>query len=118
MTIASRRWIGLAGGILLGLDLLGGGGCVVRKLAANGVADSLSGSGGVFATDDDPQLVREAIPASLKAIEGVLEATPRHVGLLTTACSSFTQYAYGFILQDADELEPKDIEAAGVLRDR
>jgi predicted anti-sigma-YlaC factor YlaD len=104
-------------GLLFGLLPFVAGGCV-RQLAVSSLADSLAGSGGVFASDDDPQLIREAAPFSLKLMESVLAETPEHRGLLTTTSSSFTQYAYGFIVQDADELEPRDIAAAKVLRDR
>lgn len=94
------------------------GGCNVKQLAANQMADALSGQGEVFAADDDPQLVREAIPFSLKLMESVLANTPDHRGLLTATASSFTQYAYAFVSEDADELETRDVAGARALRDR
>ena len=93
-------------------------GCSVRQMAVNNLADALSGTGSVFASDDDPELIREATPFSLKLMESVLAQTPRHKELLTTTSSSFTQYTYAFIEQDADELETRDIAAATALRDR
>jgi predicted anti-sigma-YlaC factor YlaD len=92
-------------------------GCV-KELATDTLADSLAASGSTFASDDDPQLVRDAAPFSLKLTESVLAETPKHRGLLLAAASEFTQYAYGFILQDADRLETHDIGAASELRDR
>jgi predicted anti-sigma-YlaC factor YlaD len=84
----------------------------------NQLAEALAESGQTFASDDDPELVRDAAPFSLKMMESVLAETPRHRGLLTAASSGFTQYAYGFIQQDADVLETRDIAAAEALRDR
>ncbi|MCX5659490.1 MAG: TRAP transporter TatT component family protein [Planctomycetota bacterium] len=93
-------------------------GCSIKHMAANGLADALAGTGGAFASDDDPQLIREATPFSLKLIESVLAETPKHRGLLEAASRGFTQYAYAFLQQDADELETRDIAAANLLRGR
>jgi hypothetical protein len=72
---------------------------------ANIVADSLGGEGGVFASDDDPELVREAIPFGLKTIEALIQGSPENEKLLLAAASGFAQYAYGFVLPDAEEIE-------------
>jgi hypothetical protein len=77
-------------------------------LIANIAGGALSGEGSAFREDDDPELVREAIPFGLKAIESLLESSPDNPKLLAAACSGFTQYAYAFVLQDAEELEPTD----------
>ena len=93
-------------------------GCSINRMAANRLADALAGSGVVFASDNDPELVREAVPFSLKLMEGVLQETPKHRGLLLAAARGFTQYAYAFVQQDADEVESRDLAAARALRDR
>jgi len=62
-------------------------------------------SGTTYAEDDDPELVRAAVPFGLKTMEGLLEDRPRHEGLLTTLASGFTQYGYAFVQEDADEAE-------------
>ena len=43
---------------------------------------------------------------------------PEHKGLLLTACSGFTQYAYAFVQTDAELIEPKDYEASVAGRER
>ena len=86
--------------------------CSVRKLALSSTADALAASGGTYARDDDPELIREAAPFSLKAMEGVLAETPDHVGLLTATARGFTQYSYAFVQQDGEELEATDIKRA------
>lgn len=116
------NWLGSIWAKLVVLPLLAvlplGAGCGVKQFAAIQVADALSGTGDVFASDDDPQLVREALPFSLKLMESILEQTPNHVGLLTSAASSFTQYSYAFLVQDADVMEPKDLAGSQVVREQ
>ena len=104
----------------LGLLLLAAltSGCSVRNYAVNSVGDALAASGSSFATDYDPELIRGAAPFSLKLMESILSEAPRHAGLLAAASSGFTQYAYAFVQQDADEAEARDVAAARALRNR
>ena len=85
----------------------------------NRVANAVSKSGDSFASDDDPELVRDAVPFGLKTMEGLLEDTPRHEGLLTALASGFTQYGYAFVQADADlaDLEGR-LDAARAGRER
>jgi predicted anti-sigma-YlaC factor YlaD len=94
-------------------------GCSVRGVATRAVADAVSAGGGGYGADDDPELVRDAVPFGLKAMEGLLEEQPRHAGLLAALASGFTQYAYAFVQQEADarELEGRSAEARA-LRSR
>lgn len=94
------------------------GGCSVRQAAINRVADAVAGGGSTYAADDDPELVRAAAPFSLKLTESLLAETPRHKPLLAAAARGFTQYAYAFVQQDADELEERDVAASTVLHER
>jgi hypothetical protein len=89
-------------------------------LMANIAANALSGEGSSFATDDDPELVKEAIPFGLKTMESVLESSPDHTRLLAAACSGFTQYAWGFVQEDAEELDATDPvrSRAGIARSK
>ena len=102
--------------ILAGLIVLCG--CSLRRLAVNQFGDALANGGGVFATDDDPELIRQAVPFGLKLQESLLAESPRHRALLLSLASSFTQYAYAFVQEDAIEMEDKDVTAAKALRDR
>jgi hypothetical protein len=101
---------------LLLAALLALGGC--SGLVANLAADGLAGGGGAFASDDDPELVREAIPFGLKTLESLLAASPDNPRLLLAAASGFTQYAYAFVQQDADLLADTDPERARALHAR
>jgi predicted anti-sigma-YlaC factor YlaD len=93
-------------------------GCSLQNLATDRLADALAGQGAGFARDDDPQLIRDAAPFSLKLIETVIAERPRHRELLTAAARGFTQYAYAFLQQEADFVEDTDIAAATRLRER
>src|ERR1035437_5378516 len=100
------------------LIVLGGSGCSIKRLAVNKLGDALAGSGTTFASDDDPELVKAAAPFSLKLMESLLAESPRHKGLLFASASGFTQYAYAFVQQDADELEERDVAASLEMRKR
>jgi predicted anti-sigma-YlaC factor YlaD len=90
--------------------------CSPKKYAMNKVADALAGTGTTFTSDDDSELIRGALPFSLKMIESVLAENPRHEGLLLAATHGFAQYAYAFVQMDADEIEDKDRAAAAAMR--
>jgi predicted anti-sigma-YlaC factor YlaD len=93
-------------------------GCSVRQYALNNVSDALANGGSAFAADNDPELVRSAAPFSLKLTESLLAENPRHAGLLLAAARGFTQYAYAFVQQEAEETEERDLATATVLHER
>lgn len=92
---------------LVGFALLLGG-CSIRGMAVRAMGRALAGSGDVFASDEDPELVAGALPFALKTIEALLAEAPRDRNLLLAACSGFTQYAYGFVEVEAFMLEVED----------
>jgi predicted anti-sigma-YlaC factor YlaD len=94
-------------------------GCsAVKRAAVNGAGNVLAGGGTTYASDDDPELVWQAVPFGLKTIEGLLAQSPRHKGLLLAAASGFTEYAYGALQQEADLAEARDLARATELRNR
>jgi predicted anti-sigma-YlaC factor YlaD len=105
--------IALAATLVLSL-----GGCSIRKTAVNKIGDALANTGSNFAADDDPELVGQAIPFGLKTMEGLLEESPKHAGLLLAVTSGFVQYAYGWVQLEADIVEAKDLARATELRGR
>ncbi len=105
----------LFGGLMLSVV---GSGCSIRRYALNQAADALAKSGAAFASDDDPELIKAAAPFSLKLMESLLAENPRHPELLAAAARGFTQYAFAFVQQEADETEPRDLAAAEALRAR
>jgi predicted anti-sigma-YlaC factor YlaD len=106
------RWLWLSLALTLAC------GCSVKRMAINKLGDALAGGGTTFASDDDPELVKAAVPFSLKLIESLLAESPQHRGLLLAACSGFTQYSFAFVNQEADEKADTDMAAADVSRAR
>ena len=105
--------------LLLLLAGIAGSGCsLLRRSALNQVANAVAGSGTTFASEEDPDLAKAAAPFSLKLMESLLAENPQHQGLLTAAASGFTQYAFAFVQQEADELEARDLKAAEAVRAR
>jgi predicted anti-sigma-YlaC factor YlaD len=93
-------------------------GCALKTIALRSVANTLAASGDTFSSDEDPELVRDAVPFALKTYESLLASLPRHRGLLLATCSGFTQYSYAFVQSDADRLEPTDYARSLVDRER
>jgi predicted anti-sigma-YlaC factor YlaD len=109
-----------AGALLLtgACALAAGTACSMRTFAINRLGNALAESGATYASDNDPTLVREALPFALKLIESLLDQSPRHPGLLRAAAGGFTQYTYAFVQEEADETEDDDLAAASLLRER
>jgi len=93
-------------------------GCSVKKFAINKLGDSLANSGTTFASDNDPEFVGQAVPFSLKLIEGLLAESPKHRGMLLAAASGFTQYSYVYVQESSEEIESEDLVKSRVLAER
>lgn len=85
-------------------------------MAVTELGNMLAGGGTVYAADDSPYLVGEAVPFGLKLMETLLAETPEHSKLLLATSQGFLQYAYGYLVQDADKIEDDDIDKALELR--
>lgn len=92
--------------------------CSIRQLAVRKLGDAISGAGVTVASDDDPELIRAAIPFTLKLMESLLGEMPEHRQLLLACNSGFAQYAYAFVQQDAEEMESRDLASARQLQVR
>jgi len=90
--------------------------CSPKRYVISKLGDALANPGTTYAADDDPELIAAAAPFSLKVIESLLEAAPRHEGLLLAAASGFTQYSYAFVQQQADFAEDSNLTRAAALR--
>lgn len=97
--------------------LAGLGACSPKKFAVNQIGNAISGGSSVYLSDNDPELVKEAIPFGLKTYESLLEVSPRHRGLLLSAASGFISYAY-LLSEEADAIDYDDFRRAQDLRAR
>jgi predicted anti-sigma-YlaC factor YlaD len=103
--------------LLLALGILVPG-CSMKRMAVNRLGDALAAGGTTFSSDDDPELIRSAVPFSLKLMESLLAESPKHEGLLFATSSGFTQYGYAFVQQEAEEIESQDLAKAREMQAR
>jgi len=92
--------------------------CSIRQFAVNKIGDALASGGSTYSSDDDLILVGEALPFGLKLIESLLDESPKHRGLLITACEGFTTYAYIYVQHKADTGAEQDLTRAREMRTR
>ena len=109
------RPLAVACALVAGLLLAG---CSIQKMATKSVADSLTKGPDVFGTDNDPELVRDALPFGLKTMESLLQTLPQHEGLLLTLCKGFTQYSYAFVQSEGDLIVNTDYARSTALHER
>ncbi len=94
-------------------------GCsLISNKAMKMVADTLSAGGTSISSDNDPELIRAAVPFGLKTYESLLESMPTYVPLLKATCSGFSSYAYGYLAADADAVRYTDRPAAKAIDER
>ena len=101
--------------LLLALPLTS---CSIKRMAVKSVANSLTSGPDVYGTDDDPDLIRDALPFGLKTMESLLAVVPDHEGLLLTLCKGYTQYAYAFVQSEGDLLVNSDYARSQALHQR
>jgi len=103
--------------LVLVLALLASG-CSIKRLAVNKVGDAIASSGSGYESDEDPELVREALPFSLKLLESLLSESPQHEGMLLAACKGFTSYAYAYVDREAELALEEDLDRGLALEQR
>lgn len=95
--------------------ILANGGCSIRTYALKSVADALSGPGGNYGTDDDPELIKGAAPFGLKTMEQLAASLPDHRQIRLAMASGFSQYSYAFVNEDADRMADKSLPQAQLM---
>ncbi len=90
--------------------------CSPRQLIIDRVADELASQGN--APEEDLQLAHEASAFYLKLSESILRENPGNLPLAEAVAGGFTQYAYAFVVFDAERIESKDERTAQKLRQR
>ncbi len=80
--------------------------CSINKMATKAVSKSFSQGGeAVFARDDDPELIGDALPLLLKLNELLIESDPENYQLKASAGKLFIVYSNLFIHTPADMLD-------------
>jgi tetratricopeptide (TPR) repeat protein len=100
MRTTSRIFPKLLTGILATLMLSA---CSMGKMVVQGTQSIMDSSVETMNRETDLELAREAMPANLKLIEGMLIEDPGNTGMRLYAAEAFYGYAFGFI-----ELEDRE----------
>ena len=105
MLVSKRTRLGDTGALIfvLGAALVSGA-CSLRSMAVNAIVPMLANPD-VYRSEEDPELVRDALPFLLKTIESILDTSPRQNQALVFACTGFTLYSNAFIQVDAEIAE-------------
>jgi predicted anti-sigma-YlaC factor YlaD len=96
-------------------------GCgAVRRAQMRSVAEVFSGSpeSNVFVRDNDPELIRDALPFALKTYEALLASDAKNRELYLAAADGFVTYANAFIHAEAEREKVSDFQRAQYLRQR
>lgn len=92
--------------------------CSIKKMAIKSVAGAMSSGGSVLQSEEDPQLVGDALPFILVMYEMLLTERPDDPDLLLAASRSFTMYSYAFLMTEAEMSDREDFKRATELRKR
>lgn len=90
--------------------------CSVQHHLLRNAGDVLSKE--TSAADDDLELLMHASAYHLKISETLLEEIPDHIKLAESVTRGFTQYAFVFLMDEADRVESDSIQKATQLRIR
>lgn len=93
-------------------------GCSPRRLVMNSVASAMTANVSAYREDDDPEMVREAVPFGLKLLEGLRAEDPNNTNLYRDLASGYTSYAKAFLEPEVEAVEARDFEAAEEVRIR
>ena len=91
-------------------------GCSVQHQLLNRAGDLLSAENN--STDDDLELVMHASAYQLKLSESLLQEIPDHLKLAEAVTRGYTQYAFVYLMDEADRIESDSIQRASALRAR
>ncbi len=107
--------------VVFAFILLLASGCgALRRAEIRNAARVFSGFPGsnVFVRDDDPELIRDALPFVLKTYEALLASDPKNRDLCLATAEGFVKYANAFVGAEAEKLEELDFQRAQYLRRR
>jgi predicted anti-sigma-YlaC factor YlaD len=92
----------------------------MRRAQVRSVARIFSGpsESNVFVEDNDPELIRDALPFALKTYETLLSSDPKNKDLILATAEGFVMYANAFVHRDAEESEEDDFRLSQDLRKR
>lgn len=90
--------------------------CSVQNLLLRNAGDILSKE--TIASDEDLELLMHASAYHLKLSESLLQEIPDHAKLAESVARGYTQYAFVFLMDEADRIESDNLQKAIQLRTR
>jgi predicted anti-sigma-YlaC factor YlaD len=87
-------------------------GCSLKTIAMRSLANAVAEPGGVYAEDDDPELVKDSLPVMLKIMEQLAAGLPTHKGIREALARGFTSYSVAFVEDEGDRLNETSVEKA------
>jgi predicted anti-sigma-YlaC factor YlaD len=109
------------GMLMLAAAFLQSAGCgSIRRAAINTATGAFAGgtAAEVYSSDEDPQLVADAMPFALKTYEVLIAGDPTNREFYRSAAAGFVQYSAAFVESEADFMEEEDYEKAREMRKR
>ena len=84
----------------------------IRRAAINTATGAFAGgkAAEVYSSDDDPELVADAMPFALKTYEVLIAGDPTNREFHRSAAAGFVQYSAAFVETEADLMEDEDYE--------
>src|ERR1051326_3738072 len=77
----------------------------IKGMAINTVGNTLAETSTSVTSDNDPDLIGDAFPYTIKFYEAIVEAAPNNDAMLLATCTLSTEYAYAFLQSKADILD-------------
>ena len=90
--------------------------CSVQNFLLRNAGDILSKE--TSASDEDLELLMHASAYHLKLSESLLQEIPNHAKLAESVARGYTQYAFVFLMDEADRIESDSLQKANQLRTR
>jgi predicted anti-sigma-YlaC factor YlaD len=91
--------------------------CSPKVMVVDMLGSAMAEGGDSYASDGDPEFVREALPFGLKTMEGLLEISPDNRDLLLAASRGHTGYGF-LLLADEENVDILPLRQRRILRDR
>jgi predicted anti-sigma-YlaC factor YlaD len=95
--------------------------CSIKKFALKKAADALTGEAGssnVFLTDNDPELVGDALPFTIKMYESLMASIPEHYGLRLQTGILCIMYSKVYIQAPAEQLPDLEFDKKEFMLNR
>jgi hypothetical protein len=87
----------------------------MNKMTVDSTAPVLKLASASMDAESDVQLAREALPATIKTVDGFLAASPENADLLELVAMAYAQYAFAFLEDDLEAMPPEPSPARAAL---